>query len=196
MGTDTFPNTASNPAAYAATNTTCYTWRTSGSIQLRCRCREYVGSGQKSMVLQDSSPRVPTDRSPATGHSSTSAAADLSASAAYCSASAAADCASEACGALQLRCRLGQLDGRMVNPEKELVLLKQGQGLPACSWRMCLRFLIRSFLAVALVLGTIFWCCWQVLFASKAEEYRCSDLAGMAWRGSSAGASAIFWLWS
>merc|ERR1711994_11308 len=57
-------------------------------------------------------------------------------------------------------------------------------------------FLIRSFLAVALVLGTIFWCCWQVLFASKAEEYRSSDLAGMAWRGSSAGASAIFWLWS
>ena len=52
--TDTFPNTASNPAAYAATNTTCHTWRTSGSIQLRCRCREYVGSGQKSMVLQDS----------------------------------------------------------------------------------------------------------------------------------------------
>ena len=57
-------------------------------------------------------------------------------------------------------------------------------------------FLIRSFLAVALVLGTIFWCCWQVLFASKAEEDRSSDLAGMAWRGSSAGASAIFWLWS
>ena len=49
---------------------------------------------------------------------------------------------------------------------------------------------------MALVLGTIFWCCWQVLFASKAEEYRSSDLAGMAWRGSSAGASAIFWLWS
>ena len=43
-------------------------------------------------------------------------------------------------GALRLQCRLGQLDGRMVNPEQELVLLKQGQGLAACSWRMRLSF--------------------------------------------------------
>merc|ERR1712241_9285 len=73
------------------------------------------------------------------------------------------------------------------------VLLKQGQGLPTSSWRMRLSasLTIGCFLAVALVLGTIFWCCWQ-----QSEEYRSSDLAGMAWHAPSAGVCAIFWPWS
>merc|ERR1712228_599349 len=33
-------------------------------------------------------------------------------------------------------------------------------------------------------------------FCEQSEEYRSSDLAGIAWRGSSAGACAIFWLWT
>merc|ERR1712113_803539 len=33
-------------------------------------------------------------------------------------------------------------------------------------------------------------------FREQSEEYRSSDLAGIAWRGSSAGACAIFWLWT
>merc|ERR1711992_243683 len=97
-------------------------------------------------------------------------------------------------GALRLQCRLCQLDGRLVNPEEKLVLLKQGQGLPASSWRMCLtvNLTMGSFLAVALVLGTIFWCCCQVLSMSNLKS---TDFAVMAWRCSSAGACAIFWSW-
>jgi len=34
--TDTFPNAASDPTAYATADATRYTWRASGSIQLRC----------------------------------------------------------------------------------------------------------------------------------------------------------------
>merc|ERR1712045_714453 len=62
-------------------------------------------------------------------------------------------------------CRICQLDGRLVNPEKELVLLKQGQGLSPSSRWVCVE-MYRISMAVALVLGTIFWCCWQVLSVS------------------------------
>merc|ERR1719384_1838033 len=41
--------------------------------------------------------------------------------------------------ALRLRCRIRQLDGRLVSSEESMVLREQGKGMSAGSWRMCLR---------------------------------------------------------
>jgi len=78
-------------------------------------------------------------------------------------------------GTLRLQRRICKLDGRMVGPEESLVLHQQGQRLPCSSWWMCLSVTrsVASFLTVALVLDTIFWCCWQVLFRSNLK---CADL--------------------
>jgi len=62
--TDTIPNAA----AYTSPDSTCHTLGASRPIQLRCRRREHVGSGQERVVLPYSPSRLPTDRAPTAAH--------------------------------------------------------------------------------------------------------------------------------
>ena len=68
--TDTIPNAA----AYTSTDSTCKTLGASRPIQLRCRCREHVGSGQERVVLPYSPSRLPTDCAPTATHHAPTAA--------------------------------------------------------------------------------------------------------------------------
>jgi len=62
--TDAFPNTTTYATAYSTRNTL----GASRSFQLRCRCREHLGSGQERVVLPYPSPWMPTDRAPTAAH--------------------------------------------------------------------------------------------------------------------------------
>jgi len=86
--TDAIPDTTT----YAAANKTCRTLGASRPIQLRCRRREHVGSGQERVVLSYSPSWLPTDRAPTATHHAPTAAHH-----------AHRDFAAEASGSLQLQ---------------------------------------------------------------------------------------------
>jgi len=60
-------HSATDAAAYTSPDT-CQTLGASRPIQLRCRRREHVGSGQERVVLPYSPSRLPTDRAPTAAH--------------------------------------------------------------------------------------------------------------------------------
>jgi len=83
--THSFPHatahTTAHTTTYAAAHTTAYiatnasgTFWPSGPIQLRCGCRNYLGSRQESVVLQSPPSRVPSHRATTSTDLATSAA--------------------------------------------------------------------------------------------------------------------------
>jgi len=127
---DTFPDTASNPSPDAAAHTPCHPWRSCGSLQLRCRRREHVATGQEGLVLPYSPPRVPTNcAAPAAHLPTTNANAHP--------ATGAADRAGEACRSVQLRRWLRELASRLVSAKEGVVLPRSWQGLSKPGRRLC-----------------------------------------------------------
>lgn len=91
--TDTIPNAAAHTSPDSTSpGSTCRTLGASRPIQLRCRRREHVGSGQERVVLPYSPSRLPTDRAPTAAHHAPTDALH-----------AHRDFAAEACGSLQLQ---------------------------------------------------------------------------------------------
>jgi len=103
---------AAHTTAYIATNTSSTFWP-SGPIQLRCGCRNYLGSRQESVVLQSAPSRVPSHRA--------TTSTDLATSAANL-ATGDANNATSPGGPIQLCGWICELAGRMECAEKGMVL--------------------------------------------------------------------------